>query len=167
MSEAAKKWGVNVTRVELQDVDPPKYILSAMEREMTAERNRRAIILDAEGTKSAAVLKAEGLKESEILQAEGQKVSEILQAEGKAVALLKVAEAEAGGIKLIQDAMGSRNDASTYRLAQGYLATLPELTKGGKGKTVVVPYDSSTLASMTSMIKNFWDNDADSNKKES
>ena len=97
LDEATNKWGVKVNRVELQDINPPTDIKEAMEKQMRAERTRRAQIIDAEGTKTAAILEAEGRKGADINQAEGQKQARILKAEGEAQARLAVAEAEGRG----------------------------------------------------------------------
>ena len=145
LGQAASKWGVKITRVELQEINPPVDIKAAMEREMTAERNRRAVILEADGKKKAAILEAEG--SSAAIQ---------LEAEGKAAARKKLAEAEATSITLIQDAMNKGTDSGNYLITMRYMETLPLMTKGEKGKTVVVPYDASSLASMTVMLKNMW-----------
>jgi regulator of protease activity HflC (stomatin/prohibitin superfamily) len=101
LDDASNKWGVKVNRVELQDITPPKDIQAAMEKQMRAERDRRAAILEAEGLKQAAILEAEGTKEAEINKAEGQQKAAILMAEGEAVARMKVAQAEAEAIRLI------------------------------------------------------------------
>lgn len=99
LDEATHKWGVKVNRVELQDINPPHDIRDAMEKQMRAERDKRAKILEAEGTKAQLSLEAEGHKVAEINQAEGEKQAQILRAEGEAQARLKVAEAEAEAIK--------------------------------------------------------------------
>src|SRR5690606_30679799 len=94
LDQATDKWGVKVNRVELQDINPPVTIRDAMEKQMRAERDKRAKILEAEGTKAQLSLEAEGHKVAEINQAEGEKQAQILRAEGEAQARLKVAEAE-------------------------------------------------------------------------
>ncbi|MDX9791385.1 MAG: stomatin-like protein, partial [Candidatus Kapabacteria bacterium] len=101
LDEASHKWGVKVNRVELQDINPPHDIRDAMEKQMRAERDKRAKILEAEGTKAQLALEAEGRKIAEINQAEGEKQSQILRAEGQAQAKLKVAQAEAAAIEAI------------------------------------------------------------------
>ena len=89
LDEASHKWGVKVNRVELQDINPPRDIREAMEKQMRAERDRRAQIIDAEGSKRAAVLQAEGIQQAQITQAEGQKQSQVLEAEGDAQARIR------------------------------------------------------------------------------
>ena len=105
LDDATHKWGVKINRVELQDINPPHDIRDAMEKQMRAERDKRAKILEAEGTKAQLALEAEGQKEAEINQAEGAKQSQILRAEGEAQARLKVATAEAEAIKKITEAI--------------------------------------------------------------
>ena len=105
LDEATNKWGVKVNRVELQDINPPTDIKEAMEKQMRAERTRRAQIIDAEGTKKAAILEAEGRKGADINQAEGHRQAKILQAEGEANARLQIAEAEAEAIRKIANAV--------------------------------------------------------------
>lgn len=107
LDEATHKWGVKVNRVELQDINPPHDIRDAMEKQMRAERDKRARILEAEGLKAAQVLEAEGLKAAEINRAEGDKRARILKAEGEAEAIIRVAEAEAAAIAKISQAIAS------------------------------------------------------------
>ena len=98
LDEASHKWGVKVNRVELQDINPPRDIREAMEKQMRAERDRRAQIIDAEGSKRAAVLQAEGIQQAQITTAEGQKQSQILEAEGDAQSRIRRAQGEAEAI---------------------------------------------------------------------
>lgn len=156
LDEATDKWGVKVNRVELQEVNPPEDIRHAMEKQMRAERDRRAVILEAEGEKKAAILSAEGKRESEILRAEGDAKSKILAAEADAEARLKYTEAEAKAIKLIQDALNG-GDVQAYIVAMQYIKTLPEITKGKDNKLIVVPYESSALAGAISSIKGIFE----------
>lgn len=156
LDEATDKWGVKVNRVELQEVNPPEDIRHAMEKQMRAERDRRAVILEAEGEKKAAILSAEGKRESEILRAEGDARSKILAAEADAEARLKYTEAEAKAIKLIQDSLNG-GDAQSYIVAMQYIKTLPEITKGKDNKLIIVPYESSALAGAISSIKGIFD----------
>lgn len=152
LDEATDKWGVKVNRVELQEVNPPRDIQIAMEKQMRAERDRRATILASEGEKRAAILKAEGEQESRILRAEGIAQSRIRQADGEASARLKVAQAEAEAIGMIQKAVPGK-DPLAYMVAREYMKTLPEMMKDKTGKMIVVPYEASALTGSLSMIK--------------
>ena len=105
LDDATHKWGAKVGRVELKDINPPRDIRDAMEKQMRAERDRRAAILTAEGSKQSAILEAEGIRQSEINKAEGVKQARILQADAEAAARLKVAEAEAQAIERITQAI--------------------------------------------------------------
>ncbi|MEY3102581.1 MAG: hypothetical protein RL558_858, partial [Bacteroidota bacterium] len=115
LDDATNKWGVKVNRVELQDINPPLAIRDAMEKQMRAERTRRATILEAEGEKGSQILTAEGQRESDIQRAEGQKQSAILEAEGQAQARIRVAQAEAEAIRLVSEAVkGYAGDPVQY-----------------------------------------------------
>jgi len=152
LDEATDRWGVKVNRVELQEVRPPEDIRQAMEKQMRAERDRRAVILEAEGRKRAAILTSEGLLESQVLEARGQAESRKLRAEGEASAQLTMAKAEAEAITLIKDTVPGEQ-AVSYMIATQYIRALPELTKGKNDKLVVVPYEASALMGSVSGIK--------------
>ena len=152
LDEATDKWGVKVNRVELQEVNPPEDIRHAMEKQMRAERTRRALILESEGTKRAAVLEAEGVQESQILRAEGEAQAKVLCAQAEATARLKIAESEAKAIKVVQEAM-PHGDPLPYLIAMQYIKALPEMTKGKNDKMIVVPYESSAMVGALSTIK--------------
>jgi regulator of protease activity HflC (stomatin/prohibitin superfamily) len=154
LDDATNKWGVKVNRVELQDINPPLAIRDAMEKQMRAERNRRATILEAEGEKGSQILTAEGQRESDIQRAEGQKQSAILEAEGQAQARIRVAEAEAEAIRLVSEAVkGYSGDPVQYLIAQKYLETLNQMTSGNETKTVFLPYEASGILSSLGGIK--------------
>jgi regulator of protease activity HflC (stomatin/prohibitin superfamily) len=154
LDDATNKWGVKVNRVELQDINPPLAIRDAMEKQMRAERNRRATILEAEGEKGSQILTAEGQRESDIQRAEGQKQSAILEAEGQAQARIRVAEAEAEAIRLVSEAVkGYAGDPVQYLIAQKYLETLHQMTSGNETKTVFLPYEASSVLSSLGGIK--------------
>jgi len=157
LDEATDKWGVKVNRVELQEVNPPADIRHAMEKQMRAERDRRALILEAEGTKRAAILKAEGAQESEVLRAQGEAQARIINAQGEADARLKVAHAEAQAIEMIQNAVPN-NDPLPYLVAQQYIKALPEITKDKDGKMILVPYEASSLVGSLAVIKKVFEN---------
>jgi regulator of protease activity HflC (stomatin/prohibitin superfamily) len=127
LDEATGKWGIRVNRVELKAVDPPGTIQEAMEKQMRAERDRRAAILTAEGVKQSQVLTAEGEKQSAILRAEGQREAQILQAEGQSKA-----------IETVFDAI-HRGDADPKLLAYQYLQVLPQIAQGESNKIWIIP----------------------------
>jgi regulator of protease activity HflC (stomatin/prohibitin superfamily) len=154
LDEASNKWGVKVNRVELQDINPPRDIREAMEKQMRAERDRRAQIIDAEGSKRAAVLQAEGIQQSQITQAQGQKESQILEAEGDAQSRIRRAQGEAEAIRLVTDAIkGSNADPTNYLIAMKYLETLKEMTSGQNNKVIYMPYEATGVLSSVGGIK--------------
>ena len=154
LDDATNKWGVKVNRVELQDINPPQEIREAMEKQMRAERDRRATVLEAEGEKTSQILTAEGQRESDIQRAEGEKRAAILEAEGQAEARIRIAEAEAAAIKLVSDEIkGFSGDPVQYLIAQRYLETLQEMTSGKDNKTVYLPYEASGVLSSLGGIK--------------
>jgi len=157
LDEATDKWGVKVNRVELQEVNPPEDIRHAMEKQMRAERDRRAIILESEGTKRAAILEAEGVQESQILRAEGEAQAKVLRAQAEATARYKVAEAEAKAIKMVQESMPG-SDPLPYLIAMQYIKALPEMTKGKDDKMIVVPYEASSMIGSLSAMKKIFKN---------
>jgi regulator of protease activity HflC (stomatin/prohibitin superfamily) len=127
LDEATGKWGIRVNRVELKAVDPPASIQEAMEKQMRAERDRRATILTAEGVKQAQILTAEGEKQSAILRAEGRREAQILEAEGQSKA-----------IETVFDAI-HRGDADPKLLAYQYLQVLPQIAQGESNKVWIIP----------------------------
>ncbi len=127
LDEATGKWGIRVGRVELKAIDPPASIQDSMEKQMRAERDRRAAILNAEGTKQSAILEAEGLRQAAILQAEGQAKAAVLQAQGEAEAIATVFNAIHAG------------KPDHLLLAYQYLQTLPKLAEGDANKLWVIP----------------------------
>jgi len=141
LDEATDKWGVKVNRVELQEINPPSDIRVAMEKQMRAERERRAVILEAEGKKRAAVL-----------DAEGEKLARIERAEGEAEARLTVAKAESEAIKVIKEAV-PQADPLPYMIAINYIKALPEITKDKQGKMIILPYESSAVMGSLATIK--------------
>lgn len=159
LDDATNKWGVKVNRVELQDITPPETVRVAMEKQMQAERNRRAEILNAEGEKQSLILRSEGEKASRINEAEATKQSEILRAEGEAQAIILNAEAEAEAIRRVAAVVASTNtDPATYILAMKYIETLKEMTSGKNNKTVYVPYEASSVLSSIGSIKTLFQN---------
>ncbi len=154
LDEASNKWGVKVNRVELQDINPPRDIREAMEKQMRAERDKRAQIIDAEGSKRAAVLQAEGVQQAEITTAEGQKQGQILEAEGDAQARIRRAQGEAEAIRLVTEAIkGTKADPTNYLIAMKYLETLKEMTSGQNNKVIYMPYEATGVLSSVGGIK--------------
>lgn len=154
LDEATNKWGVKVNRVELQDITPPESVREAMEKQMQAERNRRAEILNAEGEKKSLILRSEGEKQSQINQAEAEKQAQILKAEGESRAKVLQAEAEAEAIRRVADAIKETNtNPATYMLAMKYIETLNEMTSGKDGKTVYIPYEATGVLSSIGSVK--------------
>ncbi len=153
LDEATNKWGVKVNRVELQDIIPPVDIQSAMEKQMKAERDRRAAILEAEGLKKSAILKAEGEKEAAINKAEGTKQAEILKAEGAAKARLIEADAEKEAIKRITEAFENKGQPDKYLIAMKYLESLQDISRGQNNKVVYMPYEATGILSSIDGIK--------------
>lgn len=150
MDEATDKWGVRVERVEVKNIDLPKDIRDAMEKQMRAERSKRAQILEAEGTKQAEITTAEGKKTALILDAEGQKESQIRRAEGEAEALVKVAKAEAAKIKFVFDAL-KEADIDDKMLSVKYIEAIGEMARGDN--KVFMPYEASGLMSSAGVLK--------------
>lgn len=156
LDDATNKWGIKVNRVELQDITPPVSVLQTMEKQMQAERNKRATILNSEGEKAAVVLRSEGEKTSMINRAEASKQQAILKAEGEAQARIRKAEAEAIAIKQITEAVGDTSNPANYLLAQKYIAMLQELATGDKTKTVYLPYEATNLLGSIGGIKDLF-----------
>ena len=153
LDDATNKWGIKVNRVELQDITPPESVLSAMEKQMQAERNKRAAILTSEGEKQSQILQSEGDKAAMINRAEAQKQQAILEAEGVATARIRVAEAEAVAIKKITEAVGDCTNPANYLLAPKYIQMKEELAKGDKTKTVYLPYEATNVMGSLGGIK--------------
>lgn len=157
LDEATDKWGVKVNRVELQEVNPPRDIQLAMEKQMRAERDRRAIILESEGKKRAAILTAEGERESRVLKAKGLAESKILEAEGQAQARLNITKAEAEAIGMIQNSVPN-GDPLPYMVAQEYIKALPKMMEDKDAKMIVVPYEASSMVGSLATIKKVFEN---------
>ena len=157
LDDATNKWGVKVNRVELQDIIPPTDIQSAMEKQMKAERDRRASILEAEGLKKSAVLKAEGEKEAAINRAEGEKKANILRAEGVAQARILEADGEKEAIQRIINALADKGQPDKYLIAMKYLETMQAITSGQDNKVVYMPYEATGILSSVDGIKQMFD----------
>lgn len=153
LDDATNKWGIKVNRVELQDITPPQSVLSAMEKQMQAERNKRATILTSEGEKQAVILQSEGEKASTINRAEASKQQAILQAEGEAQARIRKAEAEAVAIEKITEAVGKSTNPANYLLAQKYIQMMQEVAQGDQTKMVYLPYEATNMLGSIGGIK--------------
>jgi regulator of protease activity HflC (stomatin/prohibitin superfamily) len=151
LDEVTEGWGVRITRVELKEIIPPRDIQQAMEKQMQAERTRRAAILTAEGDKRASILKAEGAKESAILTAEGEQRSAVLRAEGEAQAYRNVQAAQIEMTVRLFDALGAA-ELSPEALRFLYLKTLPEMSNGSANKLFVVPSELQELAGVVGTL---------------
>ncbi len=158
LDDATNKWGVKVNRVELQDITPPESVLQAMEKQMQAERNKRATILTSEGEKQAAILQSEGEKTSRINRAEADKQQAILIAEGQAQARIRKAEAEAIAVERITEAVGKSTNPASYLIAQKYIQMLDDLAKSNNQKTVYLPYEATNLMGSIGGIKEIFKN---------
>ena len=150
LDEATDAWGIRVIRVELKNILPPREIQDAMEKQMKAERERRARILDAEGEKRSQILVAEGLKESAILKADAVKEQKIREAQGEAEAILTVQKANADALRMLNEA------APTDKIIQ--LNSLEAFAKAADGKAtkIIIPSDIQGLAGSVAAIKEVW-----------
>src|SRR5713226_5502773 len=153
LDEATDKWGVKVTRVDVKNINPPEDVRVTMEKQMTSERNRRALVLQAEGERQAAITRAEGAKQAAITQAEGEKESNILQAEGLAQARLRQAEAEAQAITQVAQAMQEHGNPAQYLITTRYIESLRDMTKSNNAKVIFMPVETSTMLSSVGTIK--------------
>src|SRR5215475_2174748 len=154
LDDATHKWGVKVTRVELKNINPPEDVRITMEKQMTAERNRRALVLQAEGEKQAAIARAEGEKQAAITRAEGEKQAAILQAEGQAQARLTAAAAEAESIRHI--AVGITNgqgNPAQYLIMMKYIESLREMARSNNSKVIFMPVETSSVLSSIGAFK--------------
>lgn len=142
VDEASASWGVKVIRIEIKDIQPPKDLVAAMARQMKAERDKRAAILEAEGERQAAILKAEGEKQSVILKAEGQKEAAFRDAEARE----REAQAEAKATRDVSEAISAGNiDAINYFVATRYVDALQNVAAAPNQKTVFMPLEASSI----------------------
>jgi regulator of protease activity HflC (stomatin/prohibitin superfamily) len=142
VDNATENWGVKITRVELRDIRPPQDIVNAMTRQMKAEREKRAVILEAEGMRQSAILKAEGEKQSAILEAEGGREAAFREAEARE----RSAQAEATATKAVSDAIeGGSSQAINYFIAQKYVEALSKFATSPNAKTILFPVEATQL----------------------
>jgi regulator of protease activity HflC (stomatin/prohibitin superfamily) len=152
LDEATDKWGVKVTRVDVKNINPPEDVRITMEKQMTAERNRRALVLQAEGDRQAAITRAEGEKQAAVTRAEGEKQSAILAAEGAAQARLRAAEAESEAISRVAHAIPG-GDPGQYLITTRYIDSLRDMTKTNNAKVIFMPVETSAMLSSVGAIK--------------
>jgi regulator of protease activity HflC (stomatin/prohibitin superfamily) len=153
LDEATDKWGLKVTRVDVKNINPPEDVRITMEKQMTAERTRRALVLQAEGDRQAAITRAEGEKQAAITRAEGEKESAILAADGAAQARLRNAAAESEAIARIAQAMEGHGNPAQYLITARYIESLRDMTRGNNSKVIFMPVETSTMLSSVGMIK--------------
>ncbi|MBX8466323.1 SPFH domain-containing protein [Deinococcus sp. RIT780] len=146
VDEATAPWGIKVTRIEVKDIKPPADLVASMARQMKAEREKRANILDAEGFRQAAILKAEGEKQAEILNAEGRRQAAFLESEARE----RQAQAEAEATRMVSEAIAAGNvQAINYFVAQRYVDALKEIATAPNQKTLILPVEAvSVLGSL-------------------
>src|SRR5467141_2665916 len=150
--EATDKWGVKVTRVDVKNINPPEDVRITMEKQMTSERNRRALVLQAEGDRQAAITRAEGEKQAAVTRAEGEKQSAILAAEGAAQARLRNAAGEAQAIARIAQAIPG-GDPGQYLITTRYIDSLRDMTRTNNSKVIFMPIETSAMLSSVGAIK--------------
>src|SRR6266849_5521767 len=152
LDEATDKWGVKVTRVDVKNINPPEDVRVTMEKQMTAERNRRALVLQAEGERQAAITRAEGEKQAAVTRSEGEKQSNILQAEGAAQARLRNAEAESQAIAQVASAMQEHGNPAQYLITTRYIESLRDMTKSNNAKVIFMPVETASMLSSVGAI---------------
>jgi regulator of protease activity HflC (stomatin/prohibitin superfamily) len=154
IDKATEPWGIKVLRYEIKNITPPQDVLAAMEKQMRAEREKRAVILTSEGARDAAINNADGEKQQVIKASEAKKQQQINEAEGEAAAILAVAAATAEGIRRVADAIGKPGgfEAVQLRVAEQYIGQFGELAKASN--TLVLPANAADVGSMIAMAMN-------------
>jgi regulator of protease activity HflC (stomatin/prohibitin superfamily) len=154
LDKASEAWGVKVLRYEIKNITPPQDVLAAMEKQMRAEREKRATILTSEGNRDAAINNAEGQKQQVIKASEARKQQQINEADGQAAAIMAVARATAEGIKSVAQAISAPGgyEAVQLRVAEQYIQRFGDLAKAGN--TLVVPANLSDVSSMVALAMN-------------
>jgi regulator of protease activity HflC (stomatin/prohibitin superfamily) len=142
VDQAVQPWGIKMTRVEIKDINPPKDLVESMGRQMKAERDKRAQVLEAEGERAAQILRAEGLKQSQILEAEGKKEASFRDAEARE----RLAEAEAKATQMVSEAIAKGDvQAINYFVAQKYTEAMAAIGSAPNSKIVMMPMEGSAL----------------------
>ncbi|MGZ4808607.1 MAG: SPFH domain-containing protein, partial [Thermoanaerobaculia bacterium] len=151
VDKASESWGVKVLRYEIKNITPPQDVLAAMEKQMRAEREKRAVILQSEGQRDAGINSAEGEKQQTIKKSEAKKQQAINEAEGQAAAILSVAKATADGIRAVAESikMSGGQEAVQLRIAEQYIASFGNIAKSAN--TMIVPANLADVASMLAM----------------
>ncbi|MES9823954.1 MAG: SPFH domain-containing protein [Candidatus Thiodiazotropha endolucinida] len=161
VDDATTPWGVKVTRIEIKDISPPRDLVDAMARQMKAEREKRAAILEAEGMRQSAILKAEGEKQSAILEAEGEKEAAFREAEARE----RLAQAEGRATEMVSEAIAKGDvNAINYFVAQRYTEALQQIATAENQKVIMMPLEASSLigslAGITEIAKQSFDTKA-------
>jgi len=142
IDEATHPWGLKVTRIELKDIQPPRDLVDSMARQMKAEREKRALILESEGLRASEILKAEGQKQGQILQAEGRREAAFRDAEARE----RAAEAEAKATQMVSDAIANGStQAINYFVAQKYVEAVSKFATSPNAKTILFPVEATQL----------------------